>query len=68
MVLWQEGKMPELGAGWLAPPLEEDGVVRLFKDGDLVSVEEDSAAVVAELADAKKVVLEGGHDVALGYW
>ena len=66
--MWQEGKTPELGAGWLAPPLEEDGVVRLFEDGDRVSVEEDSAAVVAELADTKKVVLEGRHDVALGNW
>ena len=64
--MWQEGKTPELGAGWLALPLEEDGVVRLFEDGDHVSVEEDSAAVVAELADTKKVVLEGRHDVALG--
>ena len=66
MVLWQEGKMPELGTGWLAPPLEEDGVVCLFEDGDLVSVKEDSAAIVPELADTKKVVLEGRHDVALG--
>jgi hypothetical protein len=46
--------------------LEKDGVICLLEDGDLVSVEEDSAAVVAELADAKKVVLEGGHDVAFG--
>ena len=64
MVLWQEGKTPELGAGWLAPPLEEDGVVRLFEDGERVSVEEDSAAVAAELADTKKVMLEGRHDLA----
>ena len=34
------------------------------KDGDGVAVEEDLAAVVAELAYAKEVVLEGGHDLA----
>jgi hypothetical protein len=68
MVLWQEGKTPELGAGRLAPPLEKDGVVHLVEDSDLVSVKEDSAAVVTELADAKEVVLEGRHDVALGNW
>ena len=64
--MWQQGKTPELGTGRLAPPLEKDGVVHLVEDSDLVSVEEDSAAVVAELADSKKVVLEGGHDVAVG--
>ena len=66
--MWQEGKTPELGAGLLAPPLEKDGVVHLVEDSDLVSVEEDSAAIVTELADAKEVVLEGRHDVALGNW
>ena len=48
--------------------MEKDGVICFLEDGDLVSVKEDSAAVVAELADAKEVVLEGRHDVALGNW
>ena len=34
------------------------------KDGDGVPVEEDLAAVVAELTDADQVVLECGHDLA----
>ena len=34
------------------------------KDVDGVAVEEDLAAVVAELAYAEQVVLEGGHDLA----
>ena len=34
------------------------------KEGDGVAVEEDLAAVVAKLAYAKQVVLEGGHDLA----
>ena len=34
------------------------------KDGDGVAVEEDLAAVVAELPNAEQVVLEGGHDFA----
>ena len=33
------------------------------KYGDGFFVEEDLAATVAELADAKQVVLEGGHDM-----
>ena len=39
-------------------------MVVLGKDGDVVAVEEDLAAVVAELAYAKQVVLEVGHDLA----
>ena len=35
------------------------------KDGDGVPVKEDLAAAVAELADAKKFVLEGTHDLAV---
>ena len=34
------------------------------KDGNGVAVKENLAAVVAELAYANKVVLEGGHDLA----
>ena len=34
------------------------------KDGDGVAVKEELAAVVAELAYAEQVVLEGGHDLA----
>ena len=48
--------------------MEKDGVVHLVEDSDLVSVKEDSAAIVTELADPKEVVLEGRHDVALGNW
>ena len=34
------------------------------KDGHGVAAEEDLAALVAELANTKKVVLEGGHEMA----
>ena len=34
------------------------------KDSDGVTVEEELAAVVAELAYSEQVVLEGGHDLA----
>ena len=34
------------------------------KDGDGVSIEEDLAAVVAELTYAEQVVLEGEYDLA----
>ena len=39
-------------------------MVVLGKDGDSVAVEEDLAAVVAELDNAKQIVLEDGHDMA----
>ena len=35
------------------------------KDGDGFLVEEDLAVVVAELADAEQVVLEGWHELAV---
>ena len=35
------------------------------KDGDGLLVKEDLAVVVVELADAKQVVLEGWHDLAV---
>ena len=38
------------------------------KDVDGVAVEEDLAEVVAELAYAEQVVLEGGHDLAALGW
>ena len=34
------------------------------KDGDGFPVKEDLAAMVAEITDAKQVVMEGGHDLA----
>ena len=64
MVVWEERKLPEFGANGFAPPLEKDGVVGLFEDGDCICVKEDTAAVVTEFADANKVVFEGGHNVA----
>ena len=41
----------------------------LVKDGDSVFVKCDFAAVVTEVANADKIVSEGGHDVAvvIGY-
>ena len=39
-------------------------MVVFIEDGDGVSVEEDLAAVVAELTYAEQVVMEGGHDLA----
>ena len=39
-------------------------MVVLGKDGDGVAVEEDLAAVVAELAYADQAVPEGGNDMA----
>ncbi len=64
VVVWEQGKLPEFSAGGLSPPLEKDGVVGFVEDGDCVCVKEDAAAVVAEFADADKVVFEGGHNVA----
>ena len=40
-------------------------MVVFVKDGDGVAVKEDLAAVVAELANAKQVVLEGGNNMAV---
>ena len=65
VVMWEWRKLPEFGARGLPPPLEKDGVVGLVEDSDCVCVEEDVAAVVAEFADANKVVFEGGHNVAI---
>jgi hypothetical protein len=48
--------------------LEQDGVVLFVEDGDGVSVEEDTASVVAEFADTKQVVFEGGHDLDVLDW
>ena len=45
--------MPKFGACGFVPPLEEDGVVSLFEDGDGIFIEEDAAAVVVEWADSK---------------
>ena len=39
-------------------------MVVFVKDGDGVAVEEDLAAMVAELAYAEQVVLESRHDLA----
>ena len=36
----------------------------LWKEGDGIAVKEDLAAVDTELANAKQVVMEGGHDMA----
>ena len=47
------------------PALEEDDLLVFGKDGDGFLVEEDLAAVVAELANAKQVVLKVGHDLAV---
>ena len=47
------------------PAIEEDALLVLRKDGDGVPVKEDLAAAVAELANSKQVVLEGGHDLAV---
>ena len=68
MVVRQEREAPEFGAGGFAPPLEQDGVVLFVEDGDGVGVEEDAASVVAELADSKQVVLEGGHYLDVLDW
>ena len=48
------------------PAIEEDALLVLRKDGDGVPVKEDLAAAVAELANSKQVVLEGGHDLVAG--
>ena len=63
-VVWEQGESPEFGARGLWPPLEKDGVVGFVEDSDRVCVKEDTAAIVAEFADADKVVFEGGHNVA----
>ena len=55
---------PKFGAGGVLPSFEKDALVVFGKYGDGVAVEEDLAAVVAELTYADQVVLEGGYDLA----
>ena len=63
--MWEERTSPESGTSGFLSPLEKDGVVRFFEDGDSIHVKEYTAAVVAELVDSKEGVLEGGHNAAV---
>jgi hypothetical protein len=49
-----------VGAGGFAPPLEKDGVVCLFDNGNSIFIKEDVSAMVAEWADSKYVCLKVG--------
>ena len=60
-----EREVPYFGASGVLPAFEENALLVFVKDGAGFLVKEDLAAAVAELSDAKKVVLEGGHDLAV---
>ena len=65
IVFGAEREAPYFGAGGVSPALEEDAFLVFRKDGDGVPVKEYLADAVAELVNAKQIVLEGGHNLAV---
>jgi hypothetical protein len=58
-----ERELPDLGAFWLLPSMEE-GVAVLCKDRDCLSFKDDTTVVVAQQPNSHQAVVEAGHDVA----
>ena len=59
--------MTQFGTMLFLPTVEKGGAL-WSKDGNSGFGEDNFAVVVAELADSKQVVLEGGHDLDVLDW